>query len=135
MAARHIAFAPGIAAALLGAVESEIAGWLRIVFRFVHVLAAIPVPLHWFMWQSYTTWISGVLLLIATFYMNGGSALMDTSKANLEGWDAARHEIRQSGKDPLAAQPLHDVPRFIPAIDRRYIFTSAGRWRCCPNAV
>jgi len=108
---------------------SEVAGWLSILFRFVHVLAAImwignsllftwmelnllpqrrsdgnrstedpdligyldmlhgggvfhlqkkvlhpesiPVPLHWFMWQSYTTWISGILLLISVYYTHG----------------------------------------------------------------
>jgi uncharacterized membrane protein len=121
--------------------ESEIAGWLSVVFRFVHVLAAImwignsilftwmelnliapqpdeekkdllghldmlhgggvfhlekrvinpaaiPVPLHWFMWQSYTTWISGVLLLISVYYVQGGSALLDATKTALPGWGA-----------------------------------------------
>jgi uncharacterized membrane protein len=125
--------------------ESELAGWLSIVFRFVHVLAAImwignsllftwmelnllppkkngddpkeneellgyldmlhgggvfhlqkmvlrpesiPVPLHWFMWQSYTTWISGVLLLISVYYTHGGSALLDASKSTLTGSSA-----------------------------------------------
>jgi uncharacterized membrane protein len=123
--------------------ESEIAGWLSVVFRFVHVLAAImwignsilftwmelnliapepgeaeekpdllghldmlhgggvfhlekkiinpqaiPVPLHWFMWQSYTTWISGVLLLVSVFYIHGGAALVDATKTDLTGWRA-----------------------------------------------
>lgn len=123
--------------------ETEIAGWLSIVFRFVHVLAAImwignsilftwmelnmippkstekepdpdlighldmlhgggvfhlekrvikptaiPVPLHWFMWQSYTTWISGILLLITVYYVGGGSALLDATKTNLSGLSA-----------------------------------------------
>ena len=121
--------------------ESEIAGWLSVVFRFVHVLAAImwignsllftwmelnlippradeeakgklghldmlhgggvfhlekrvinpaaiPVPLHWFMWQSYTTWISGVLLLISVFYIHGGSGLLNPSHTDLQGWKA-----------------------------------------------
>lgn len=47
---------------------------------------AIPVPLHWFMWQSYTTWISGVLLLVSVFYIHGGSALMDGTKSSLTGF-------------------------------------------------
>jgi uncharacterized membrane protein len=123
--------------------ETEIAGWLSIVFRFVHVLAAImwignsilftwmelnmippkstekepdpdlighldmlhgggvfhlekrvikptaiPVPLHWFMWQSYTTWISGILLLITVYYIGGGSALLDATKTSLSGLSA-----------------------------------------------
>ena len=120
--------------------ESEIAGWFAVIFRFVHVLAAImwignsllftwmelnliapradeenprpdllghldmlhgggvfhlekklidpkaiPVPLHWFMWQSYTTWISGVLLLIVAFYSGGGTALLDATRSSISG--------------------------------------------------
>ena len=123
--------------------EYEIAGWLSVIFRFVHVLAsimwignsilftwmelnliapkagdentdkdllgqldmlhgggvfhlqkrvinpgAIPAPLHWFMWQSYTTWITGTLLLISVFYINGGAPLLDSSKSALTGWGA-----------------------------------------------
>lgn len=121
--------------------ESEIAGWLSVIFRFVHVLAAImwignsilftwmelnliapqpdedkkdllghldmlhgggvfhlekrvinpaaiPVPLHWFMWQSYTTWISGVLLLVSVYYVHGGASLLDATKTSLSGWPA-----------------------------------------------
>ncbi|MEP2775696.1 MAG: urate hydroxylase PuuD [Luteolibacter sp.] len=47
---------------------------------------AIPVPLHWFMWQSYTTFLSGILLLISVFYIHGGSALMDATKSSLTGF-------------------------------------------------
>jgi len=126
--------------------ESEIAGWLGLIFRFVHVIAAImwignsilftwmelnlippppskpdadgktpenpllghldmlhgggvfhlekriidpkaiPVPLHWFMWQSYTTWITGILLLAAVFYPHGGSGLLNPASMDLQGW-------------------------------------------------
>jgi len=122
--------------------ESEIAGWVSVAARFVHVLAAImwignsllftwmeinllppktngagegkenpvlgyldmlhgggvfhlekrvldpkaiPVPLHWFMWQSYTTWISGVVLLVSVFYIHGGTALLDATKSSIGG--------------------------------------------------
>lgn len=121
--------------------ESEIAGWLSVVFRFIHVIAAImwignsllftwmeinliapqpdeekrgklghldmlhgggvfhlekrlidpvkiPVPLHWFMWQSYTTWISGVLLLVSVFYIHGGAALLNADSQHLQGMGA-----------------------------------------------
>jgi uncharacterized membrane protein len=123
--------------------ESEIAGWISVLFRFIHVLAAImwignsllftwmelnliappkaepdpnapanpllghldmlhgggvfhlekriidpnaiPVPLHWFMWQSYTTWLTGAVLLVSVFYIHGGAALLDTTKSSLPG--------------------------------------------------
>ncbi len=123
--------------------ESEVAGWLSVVFRFVHVLAsimwignsilftwmelnlipvregqersdkgllgsldmlhgggvfhlqkrimdpgAIPATLHWFKWQSYTTWISGMLLLMSVFYIHGGAPLLDSTKSSLTGMGA-----------------------------------------------
>jgi len=134
----------GISSALIQLpMESEIAGWLGVIFRFVHVLAAImwignsilftwmelnlitpkpdeetsgndvlgrldmlhgggvfhlekrvlkpdmiPVPLHWFMWQSYTTWITGILLMASAFYIHGAAALVDATKTSLSGWSA-----------------------------------------------
>ena len=128
---------------MLATIESmdvEIANWLGLIFRFVHVVAAImwignsllftwmeinlltpnpekdgqdpnllgkldmlhgggvfhmekrlinhtsiPVPLHWFMWQSYTTWITGSLLLATMFYLNGGSSFVDVTKSEISG--------------------------------------------------
>lgn len=42
-----------------------------------------PEILHWFKWQSYTTWMSGALLLIIVYYMGGGGLLVDSSVFNL----------------------------------------------------
>lgn len=47
---------------------------------------AIPDKLHRFMWQSYTTWISGFLLLVFTFYTRPGTLLLDPSKSDMSGW-------------------------------------------------
>jgi uncharacterized membrane protein len=35
-----------------------------------------PVPLHWFKWQAYTTWISGVGLLVAVYWVGGRAAMV-----------------------------------------------------------
>ena len=43
---------------------------------------SIPATLHWFKWQSYTTWITGFLLLSALFYSNG-SSLVDATRSSL----------------------------------------------------
>ncbi len=118
--------------------ESDLAGWVAVIFRFVHVVAAImwignsllftwmelnllkpkqgdapdllgtldmlhgggvfhlekkvlepgkiPVPLHWFMWQSYTTWISGFVLLLTLYHTGGGTFFVDATKTSLPGW-------------------------------------------------
>lgn len=43
----------------------------------------LPATLHWFKWQSYTTWLSGIALLILVYYLGGGGFLVDPAVANL----------------------------------------------------
>lgn len=42
-------------------------------------LDALPEKLHWFKWESYTTWITGFLLLIVVYYMGGRAMLLEAS--------------------------------------------------------
>lgn len=49
--------------------------------RLMHA-DAIPERLHWFKWQSYTTWITGFVLLVALFYTNG-SSLLDATRTTM----------------------------------------------------
>jgi uncharacterized membrane protein len=43
----------------------------------------LPSPLHWFKWQSYTTWMSGIALLILVYYLGGAAYLVDPAVADL----------------------------------------------------
>jgi uncharacterized membrane protein len=43
----------------------------------------MPRPLHWFKWQAYTTWLSGVALLVVVYYAGGRALLTDPARANL----------------------------------------------------
>lgn len=36
----------------------------------------MPKVLHWFKWQSYTTWLTGIALLFIVYYMGDGSLLV-----------------------------------------------------------
>ena len=45
--------------------------------------AAVPSPLHWFKWQAYTTWLSGMALLFVVYYLGGRAVLADPAVANL----------------------------------------------------
>ncbi len=49
---------------------------------------AIPERLHWFKWQSYTTWITGFVLLAALFWSNG-TTLLDATRTSLSPGAAA----------------------------------------------
>ncbi len=43
-----------------------------------------PKVLHWFKWQSYTTWLSGISLLLLVYYASGGgSYLVDPSVSKI----------------------------------------------------
>ncbi len=48
----------------------------------------VPEHLHWFKWESYWTWMSGVFLLIAIFYTGSGTFLLDTSVSGATYWQA-----------------------------------------------
>ncbi len=37
----------------------------------------MPPVLHWFKWQSYTTWMTGMALLVLVYYMGDGAMLVD----------------------------------------------------------
>jgi uncharacterized membrane protein len=43
----------------------------------------LPSPLHWFMFQNLTTWVSGVALLILVYYMGDAAYMIDPSVANI----------------------------------------------------
>jgi uncharacterized membrane protein len=44
---------------------------------------ALPRPLHWFKWQAYTTWLSGMALLVVVYYFGGRAVLADPTVAAL----------------------------------------------------
>ena len=44
---------------------------------------SMPRPMHWFKWQAYTTWLSGVALLIVVYYVGGRALLTDPVRASL----------------------------------------------------
>ncbi|MFL5320727.1 MAG: urate hydroxylase PuuD [Myxococcaceae bacterium] len=48
----------------------------------------MPGTLYWFKWESYTTWITGFLLLIIVYNLNQAALLIDPSVRILEPWQA-----------------------------------------------
>lgn len=66
--------------------EGEVVGelWMAHSGGFYEVvkrksLQALPTPLHFFKWESYSTWITGFLLLIIVYYLGGRAMLTDAS--------------------------------------------------------
>jgi uncharacterized membrane protein len=48
----------------------------------------MPETLHWFKWEAYTTWLTGMVLLIVVFYLGADSYLIDKRVADLSQWQA-----------------------------------------------
>ena len=43
----------------------------------------MPTPMHWFKWQAYTTWLSGLLLLIVVYWAGGRAVMADAGVSSL----------------------------------------------------
>src|SRR6202790_4375230 len=49
---------------------------------------ALPDKLHWFMWEAYTTWLSGTALLVLTYWIRAQAMMVDQNVAALTPWQA-----------------------------------------------
>jgi uncharacterized membrane protein len=47
------------------------------VIKFTNAPPELPERLKWFMWQSYTTWLSGFALLVVVYWMQAGAMMVD----------------------------------------------------------
>lgn len=39
----------------------------------------LPTTLHWFMWQNFSTWATGIALLVVVYFLHGAAFLIDPS--------------------------------------------------------
>jgi uncharacterized membrane protein len=49
----------------------------------------MPKVLHWFKWQSYTTWMTGLALLVLLYWTGGATLMIDPGVMRLSGVQAA----------------------------------------------
>ncbi|MCW3846640.1 urate hydroxylase PuuD [Sphingomonas sp. LB-2] len=56
--------------------------------KFAVAPAEMPEQLHWFKWEAYSTWVSGVVLLALIFYLGAETNLVDRAKLDLQPWQA-----------------------------------------------
>ncbi len=65
----------------------------------------MPKTLHWFKWEAYTTWLTGMGLLIVQYYFNASLYLIDPAVLELAPWQA----VAISLVCILASWVLYDV--------------------------
>jgi uncharacterized membrane protein len=58
-------------------------GGFYVVRKFKIAPQVLPEPLHWFKWEAYTTWMSGVALLVVMYYLHAGVYMIDRSVADI----------------------------------------------------
>ena len=46
----------------------------------------LPETLHWFKWEAYGTWLSGMALLLIVYYLNPGARLLGVNELGLPPW-------------------------------------------------
>jgi len=71
-----------------GAVVGELwmthsGGFYEVIKRRYLAKSEMPDNLYWFKWESYTTWLTGFLLLVVVYYLNGSSYLIDPTVSNM----------------------------------------------------
>jgi uncharacterized membrane protein len=63
--------------------------------------AELPKELHWFKWEAYSTWLSGIALLTIAYYFNAQAMMIDKSVADLSsGRPSASASARWSSAGP-----------------------------------
>ena len=60
-----------------GEVWSVHGGGFYRVTKFIVAPETLPKRLHWFKWEAYSTWLSGMVLLVLVYYLNADLYLVD----------------------------------------------------------
>ena len=53
--------------------------------KFAVAPAELPPTLHWFKWEAYATWISGMALLTIVFYLNAQTYMLNPDVSGITG--------------------------------------------------
>ena len=51
--------------------------------KYMIAPSSLPKNLHWFYWESYSTWLSGVGLFVLVYLLNAGTMLIDPQTADI----------------------------------------------------
>ena len=74
---------PGMDDALMGESWSVHGGGFYQVRKYRVAPAAMPAELHWFKWEAYLTWVSGIGLLVVIYYFSANAYLINPQVAAL----------------------------------------------------
>ncbi len=79
---------PGLPSGVGGEAWEVHGGGFYHVQKYLTAPGKLPDHLIWFKWEAYLTWVSGFLLLIALYYFNASTYLIDAAVMPLQPWQA-----------------------------------------------
>jgi uncharacterized membrane protein len=96
--------------------------------------AALPETLHWFKWEAYTTWISGMFLMGLIYYWGAEVALIDPQVRELSQWQAIGIGLAFIAGgwivyDLLCRSPVGQDELLLGVV--LFVLTSAAAWVLC----
>ena len=105
-------------------------GFYRIV-KFLVAPAKMPDELTWFKWEAYTTWLSGIALMVVVYYFDSGNCSQDVWNADVT------CSYRTHGVSSLGEMPDHSCYLLTQKVDQVTASTASGRnvclnWRMLP---
>ena len=56
--------------------------------KYLVAPAELPAELHWFKWEAYSTWLSGIALLSIAYYCNAQAMMIDQAVADIGSWQS-----------------------------------------------
>jgi uncharacterized membrane protein len=94
----------------------------------------LPTTLHWFKWEAYWTWMSGIFLLCVVYYASADLYLIDKSVADLGRTAAIAIGLASLAcgwivYDLLCRSPLENRPRAL--VTALALFLVAAAWGLC----
>ena len=102
--------------------------------KYVVAPAALPETLHWFKWEAYTTWLTGMFMLGLVYYWGAEVALIDPLVADLAQWQAIGIGLAfiaggWIAYDLLCRSPLGQDELLLGIV--LFLLTSAAAWALC----
>ncbi|MCC6306660.1 MAG: urate hydroxylase PuuD [Rhodobacteraceae bacterium] len=110
--------APGMGATVHGEEWQVHGGGFYHIQKYLVAPDRLPDHLIWFKWESYATWLSGVALLVAVYYLGAGFYLIDPARADLPVWAAVAVSAGSLAAgwvvyDLLCRSPLGERPTLL----------------------
>ena len=91
----------------------------------------LPEKLHWFMWEAYLTWLTGVFMLIVVYYANARVVMIDPAVRTLSPTLA----IALGAGSMAVAWLVYDLLCRTPLVERRGRFALLGFGLVVPASI